>query len=532
MPKPGIKNLSERLYHMTLMIIKIVGSLIFLYLCKAAAGRFTYYILPGGPEYPQIEVTSIFSNLAALAAAVIVYFLLRKAEQHFNESVKHRITLISLIISLLWMGAAVYWWISAADRIPVGDQAYLYGAASYFQEGLYVFLDPGGYCGFFPYQLSVIAMYEFLFLFVGTYNYLAIEIVSGILAVLIVFTGHRLLSDLTDSMASLVLYDLLMMGCLPLIFYTSWVYGDIPGLFFILLAARLLIRYDKTGKIRYLTGMAVSAAMSVLFRNHSYILIIALVLAALFHLIGKKDPKVLIFAILSFLLIQIAYQSVFKMYEIRSGIPHAKGFTWHATVAMGFQQTPGNYVYNGWYNNYVKEAYIEADFDKEKVTELAKENIRERLAVFRADPAYARIFFREKILSQWDMPLYQSLFYNAKYPLGTPPAAGSLADRVADANYMDVLHFSIKWQLIIYAGMLLYYLLGVQRCGNILHQVISMTVIGGFLFSIIWEAQARYVFPYYVLMFPYAVLGYEHLAGRLSGLISDLKQKRDRIPAV
>ena len=31
-------------------------------------------------------------------------------------------------------------------------------------------------------------------------------------------------------------YNILMAGCLPLIFYTPWVYGDIPSIFFAMLA--------------------------------------------------------------------------------------------------------------------------------------------------------------------------------------------------------------------------------------------------------------------------------------------------------
>ena len=35
----------------------------------------------------------------------------------------------------------------------------------------------------------------------------------------------------------------------------------------------------------------------------------------------------------------------------------------------------------------------------------------------------------------------------------------------------------------------------------------AITILGGFLFSIIWEAKSRYVLPYYVLMIVYAAYG-------------------------
>ena len=70
-----------------------------------------------------------------------------------------------------------------------------------------------------------------------------------------------------------------------------------------------------------------------------------------------------------------------------------------------------------------------------------------------------------------------------------------------------------RWQMIVYAGMLCYFLLAVRKDSNILQHTLAVTMIGGFLFSIIYEAKARYIFPYYVFMFPYAAMGFRLAAG-------------------
>jgi len=56
--------------------------------------------------------------------------------------------------------------------------------------------------------------------------------------------------------------------------------------------------------------------------------------------------------------------------------------------------------------------------------------------------------------------------------------------------------------------LLFFFLLAVKKDSPILQHVLAVTIIGGFFFSIIYEAKARYIFPYYVMMFPYATYGY------------------------
>lgn len=51
--------------------------------------------------------------------------------------------------------------------------------------------------------------------------------------------------------------------------------------------------------------------------------------------------------------------------------------------------------------------------------------------------------------------------------------------------------------------------------------------IGGFLFSILWEAQCRYVFPYYVFLILYAPMGL-YAVGRMIGGLWNL-HKGNRI---
>lgn len=65
-----------------------------------------------------------------------------------------------------------------------------------------------------------------------------------------------------------------------------------------------------------------------------------------------------------------------------------------------------------------------------------------------------------------------------------------------------------------------------RKDSNILHHVLAITMLGGFFFSILWEAKARYILPYYITMFPYAVIGYEELLRLAMGLIVRYVKRR------
>lgn len=503
--KPGFSNW---LYCIGNWTIRIVGAAIFLWLAWYAM-RYTYHVDPGDSEMPINEQDFMWKNILAAMMAVLSLAALLYAEKRMSKRAQLIFCRVTVFLAMLWVGAASTWWIYAADRQPQGDQAFIYAGASYFLEGRFSFLEKGGYMSIYPHQLSLAALYELLFSVVGPYNYYAIEKINVILAVASVYAGYRIVSEITGHSAVIVGYNFLMMGCAPLIFYTSWCYGDIPGIFCALAGAWMLLLYSKHGQKRYLALMVAFVVMALLFRRHSMILLIAIGIAAILYALKHKDIWIVAAVCLTVALFGISQQVIYKTYEIRSGIEHEEGIPTSTWIAMGLQDGP--YSFGGWYNNYPKAIYYELDSDSEKTAELAKQNIRERLGVFRSDLGYAKTFFQEKILSQWNQPLYQSIFFNTKYWEEKAPLEGSFVSKIGGSYYRRILSFCDRWQFVVFLGMLCYFLAAVKGDSNILQHVLALTIIGGFFFSIVFEAKSRYIFPYYVMMFPFAMYGYQQM---------------------
>ncbi|MCM1552499.1 MAG: hypothetical protein NC092_07380, partial [Butyrivibrio sp.] len=506
-------RLGDRVTAAANWIVRIIGAVIFLGLTWYSL-RYTQYMIVGGDEIAHNVKDSMAGNCLALALGVVLvgtlWFMARQVSVRLQEWVMRAF----VAFSMLWTGGWGYWWISVVDRKPEGDQAFVYGAAAYFLKGDFSFLKPGAYCGLCPHQLPLIAMLELLYLVVGLQNYFAYQVLCTLLAAGIVWLGYRILWEMTQNCGAVIMYSIIMTGCLPLIFYTGWVYGDVPSIFFMMLAAWALPRYERTGRVRWLAALVLATTLALLVRLHSAVFLIALCIVGAVYILRKKDYRLLMALALSVLLPVMLYQGVFKMYELRSGLPHAEGMPSLSYISMGMQDI---YDRCGWYTIYCAEVFEQAGNDPAVAAEISKQDICQRLGEFRADPAYALWFYREKTLSQWNEPLYQSLYFGNKFHEPLKEEQIAFIDRLKLEAFDNLLLVCDRMQFVIYVGILLYFVLAVRAKSNILQHLMAVTLIGGFLFSLIWEAKARYIMPYYVIMFPIAVMRYWELVERAAG---------------
>lgn len=496
----------EKIQCLAYRVIQAAGAGIFLGLTYYSL-RYSQYMFPQMREFP-IDVRGItVYNILAAGILCFVVFVLMRSEAKLTERGKMWIEHIFLTASMCWAVGGGFWWVNSLNRIPVGDQAFVYGGACYFLEGQYSFLSPGGYCSMYPHQLGMIALLELLFFITGTCSYYTVEAINILLAGGIVLLGYGLMRELSTSFAARIFYCLFVAGCVPLICYTNWIYGDMPSIFFTMLTAWFVLRWHRCSRKQYLAGIVAAAVMAVLVRKNSLIFLIALFLLAVIYVIRYHRWQLLLTVVLAGACSFLVYQGIFKMYEVRSGYEHCDGFPANSWIMLGVLEQDG---LCGWYNNLQKEVLYATDFDYEETEIIIAGFIRERLHVFIENPQYARWFYKNKILSQWNDPLYQSIYFSAKTLEQNSPEPGSFLDGLYNRPEVHdrVFRFADIMQFLVYFGMLLYYLFAVRKERQPLEYFLAVTIIGGFFFSILWEAKARYIFSYYVMMYPLAVTGY------------------------
>ena len=516
-------EIREKLESLSVWIVKITGGSILLFLCFYAM-RYTHYMIPRQIERAEVLKDNLFLNILYLVLFLIILLGLHLCEKKIDERIRSFIAWFIVLLSVAWITNAGFWWINSVDRVPEADQIFVYAGASYFIEGMYSFLNPqGGYFSIYPYQLPLVALIEGLFRIVGPFNYYAYQVLNVLFEAGIVILGYLLVREKSKKLISAVAYAFLMASCFPLFFYSGWVYGEIPCLFFTFFAAWTLYKYTCRRNAWWLIGTVFGLTMALATRKNATILVVAFCILSIVYAVCKKEKWILVAACASVICPMLVYSGVYKMYEVRSGYEHTQGMPSSLFFELGMHESSGRY---GWDDMSALELFHEVEFDIEKAGTIAKEKLQEDINRFKSDLGYTKVFFREKILSQWNNPLFQCLFFSANYREENLPEQGTLVYKISHDYFFEVLRYSDIIHLLIFVGTFFYFLFVVNKESDILQLLLAVALIGGFFFSILWEAKARYIFPYYVTMFPMAVMGYGSLIEKIQKLINKYKVKR------
>ena len=193
----------------------------------------------------------------------------------------------------------------------------------------------------------------------------------------------------------------------------------------------------------------------------------------------------------------------------------------YSYLAMGMQE--GNRG-PGWYNGFNFDTYRNTGMNTDLTNEIAYEAIEERKEYFKNDPKAFIEFYRDKFLTQWSDPTLASCqatyadfggrseFMNELYDGKYYPIYAAVCNLLQNAVYIGAFIWTILNMISVLKDK--------KFRDNAFIYLGIITVIGGFIFHMFWEANSRYVFPYFCMLLPYAAMGY--------GSLFKMKYKRKR----
>lgn len=503
--------------------VSLLGILLFGILTGVSLFSTIYY----STQYNEapLQIRDLFF-VVLVVCTTLVFFMYQAAEWIRRREKPEKWIRLLLCAVLLYTLCFCVLWVIGAGCIPVGDQASVCKAAEGFRNGDYSMLTKDSYEKYLfihPHQLGLTALIELIFAVFGNGNFRAFEFLNCLGAVLVVYSGYRMAGLLTEDQRARIYYLFLAAGCFPLFFYVTYVYGEIPSLAYSMAAAWMFLEYRKKGRIRNLLLCGLLCALACLIRNNSLILLIAFLCVLLVSGLGKRQWRP--FAAAAFLVLAMVLSrfALHTVYERRAGITLNKGAPMILYVAMGMQEGEGA---PGWSNGYILHAYWGAsDFDGEKASNMAVEDIRASLGKFKRDPLYAGWFFREKFVSQWNDPSYEC--FAMTHTNGWPRVG------VVNSMYYGKLNTLMIWfmnqyQSLIFGGVFLWLIYGFWRKKELEDHLLLIFILGGFFFHMIWEAKGRYILPYFVAMLPMAAIGLSGLSARVKEKIDQSKEKEQK----
>uniref|UniRef100_UPI00405601C9 hypothetical protein n=1 Tax=Acetatifactor sp. TaxID=1872090 RepID=UPI00405601C9 len=496
------------------ILLCLVG-VVFLFLAWDSMG-FTCYT---GEDYAGKILTEADKrvwNLLVLGAVLLVaYGLWRLQESSVAEKIWKCCVPIACVATV-WISL---WWAFASNTTPEGDQLIVSAAAVYAGQGDFSMLSWGGYLFYYPQQLGLMGFLEIVFGVFGEYRYDVVYVIFALMNGGTVLFGSLFLRKIQAPCSTRILYTILMPLCLPYLLFTPYVYGDVPTIFFCVGLFWATAMWEKDGKYGYLILMCVMAALAVLFRKNSIIVVCGVVIGLVLMALAQKRLRHLVAIVAIVLAVIGSVQGVEAIYEQRSGYQVEAGMPAMLYLSMGMQDTD---IGPGRYNNYTKEVFQSVELDRNMANEIARDDIRARWQELCEKPERLWEFYREKILTQWNDPLFASLVSNhvfAEEPEG-------LAAKIYQGEAHDYLKaFCNRYQFLIYSGCLLAILV-LWKEKECAWSVPLIVILGGFLFSVIWEAQGRYVLPYYVFAVIYGAYGLTVGGGALINRICEWLRRR------
>ncbi len=481
-----------------LLFIMFIG-LIFAYW----AGVYTHnYPMDYCVEKMDGNPDSIIRNILALCVALLRMFCLQKffLKDSFEENEKLLRSLF--LVECIVIGCLLLLWIAYSHTDLQADQIQVYWAANSFLNGDYSDMLPGHYTNIYPHQYGLTFLYEIIFSLTFSRSYKIIQIINVVCIVLIIYYGDKLVKEIFANQTIEFYYLLLLPAFLPLYLYSTFVYGDIFATAASVICSFLVIRWCKEEKKKSALGIIIWMTLAVTARRNTWVIVIAIIMVLVIHAIKEKRWKS---ALVAFLLVTIPFlcMSLIEVsYEKRSGMEIGEGIPSIMWIAMGMQDTWNG---PGFYNGYSNIVYTwDANMDSRVCSEIGKEYIKERAKEFSEDLGYAKRFFCNKLLYQWNDHTFSS-FILTKYFDEEP--TGFVYNVYYGKLHLAIIEFMQRYIFVLYLGMAAgaFYLL--CRKTDLYVCLPLIGIIGGVLFSILWEAKGRYVLSYVVLIIPYAAAG-------------------------
>ncbi len=500
---------------LSLLLFILYGFLTFLNLI------WTTYVSSTQNDYHEKPYWTLDISIVTLILVAAVFGILFLIDRYYGIS-KISTKKLRFIASIFLCTVGILW-IFMSRTYPVHDQSIVSNAAGEFINGNYDQLNPGEYLSRFTHQLGIVFIFQLIYSVVGTGNTTFIMLLNVILLCGTYNILFLILKKFTPSARIHNLYWLITFFSFAPIFYCTFVYGTIIGLFFAVTALYFLIKFTENKRIPDFVISFLFFAISCIAKSNYEIYVIAAFLVLIFKAIQQKKLFFVPFAIL--ITLSMFCSSFINMYySSASGTQIGKGSPASLWVAMGLQEGPCG---NGWYNQYNVITYGSVNGDYDQANAVAKEDISKSLSNFGKKPLYASKFFFDKTISQWNDPSFQSLWmsdYWNNHSDELSSTANSIYNGVLNKIFIKIMDLVA---LFIWLGSAVFYFIKRKEL-SIEQFILGIIFMGGFIFHFFWEAKALYTMPYFFISIIAGVQGMDFMLNKFNRFMNKYTVKNKK----
>lgn len=473
-------------------------------------------------NYVYFLPDNALKHLAVFIGFVVVLFLIYTFQKRF--SIGRNAYLYVGIISIIFFAVALSFILLTQYKLG-SDASKVMKTAYEFLEGDFHQFEQGEYMFKYPFQ-SGFMLYMCVFILAFGESAGLIMQIANIVILIVAYYYIGKIVDLFWGQKKAVIATVLMLTVsLPMLFYTTFVYGNYIGFMFAVMAIYqelMLFRDEKLYRV-FLTAVFISLA--IIFKSNFLIMIIAMLLVgAVEFLRNGKIALMIKFVGIVLAFFIIGNQLVTMVMSAALGFDLPKGMPKTTWIVMGLEE---GVVSPGSYNGRSGEIFEKNNWDYDAANRAAKEEIKLMLGKYAKDWRRGLDFFGRKQASQWNEPSFQGfcILWGREQDHQTPAWLQSLVTGKGSVVLLELFNLS---QTLVLAGVCLYLFL-CYKDNSLQELFFAVIFIGGFLFHTFWEAKSQYTMLYFLLLIPYMVRGYERLLYKLTILIQKFREKEIKV---
>ena len=448
--------------------------------------------------------------------------------------------------AFFWGLIVSFAWVLIADVLPLWDSLDLVYATKYLRQDYSPFsiskwLGGGSYMQRFPFQTPIVMLLYLAMSLTGSNYILFFELLNCIACAFTMYYIVKLTDALFKNKTATSIAAILVMLFAPIVLYCTFIYGNVICLPFAVAAfyfQKLAIDSVKDRKkfIKYIIISSLCVILATFFKSTMIFAAIALAMVWLIWGLSQKKISVAIIGILVVILAKLSVaplnaflQSENPNFDLSHGVPM---ITW---IAMGIgagreynadetgEESLRTDVNNaGYYDGLV---WISPDgvYNPEAISATAKEYIAKRINHYKEDPGLLFAFFGNKLAIEWTEPTFEGLLASNWCAEGSVDGY-SMCERQY-TRFAGTFYYGIGNKVLIFWLDVLQTLLPLgalvalfmlRKKLNISQLVTIICVLGIAAVYLFWENKSQYMFPAFLLMIPFAGLGWSFILQRFS----------------
>ncbi|WP_175954991.1 hypothetical protein [Schaalia sp. Marseille-Q2122] len=511
----------------------VFGIALFVLASIFLASLFRQSFLPlDGNEIPEISSMGIpqFLVVVGIVLSVVgmVAVLSRIRAHHLFLGVS-----LCLVLTGVFL-------ISHFDPQMRADALFTFQAGEAFLRGDYQSFKPGGYMHMYPHQLGLMYYYILgMTVFSGAYWLYALNLLWLIVANFYLWqiVRHTSGGNSYAQTGAIVLPAIFV----PHLLFIFFGYNHLPALALFLAALYYLVRFlDGTCERCWILGVVLVTLACVIRPNYSIgvIAIGCVYLAALLKAPSLRKAASALVLIASVTLVPAALQASTRQV---TGLEASEGLPSLSWLAMGFQDSRTDAEFftlrqgalPGWYNGYPEALWRDSGYNSAAAQEQARQDFSTAVHLRISSPDHGLRFLATKAQSTWLDPMFQAV-WASDVPADRPGFSQGLVRELYSGGSLYVaVTMAMRGVLVFIYGFGALELMRRLRSdqGTLMRAAplsVALFMVGGFLFHLLWETKALYVYSYVYIGIILATIGCAAVLPRCLSTVAHWRKQTGR----